>query len=123
MSETKKNSEDIEEVLNRLLSATPEDIEVARKQADKMLEFSNKLIDEVAEFAKDSVDQEGWATSLLMGLARATSVAIRGLEKASDNSDSSLMKHYVTHVLPLCDLVTQRHETRVEEAMANMDAN
>jgi hypothetical protein len=37
MSETKKNSEDIEEVLNRLLSATPEDIEVARKQADKML--------------------------------------------------------------------------------------
>jgi hypothetical protein len=45
------------------------------------------------------------------------------LLKASDNSDSSLMKHYVTHVLPLCDLVTQRHETRVEEAMANMDAN
>jgi hypothetical protein len=123
MSETKKNSEDIEKVLNRLLSATPEDIEVARKQADKMLEFSNKLIEDVAEFAKDSVDQQGWATSLLMGLARATSVAIRGLEKASDNSDSSLMKHYVTHVLPLCDLVTQRHETRVEEAMANMDAN
>ena len=123
MSETKKNSEDIEEVLNRLLSATPEDIEVARKQADKMLEFSNKIINEVAEFAKDSVDQQGWATSLLMGLARATSIAIRGLEKASDNSDSSLMKHYVTHVLPLCDLVTQKHETRVEEAMANMDAN
>ena len=123
MSETKKNSEDIEEVLNRLLSATPEDIEVARKQADKMLEFSNKIINEVAEFAKDSVDQQGWATSLLMGLARATSIAIRGLEKASDDSDSSLMKHYVTHVLPLCDLVTQKHETRVEEAMANIDAN
>jgi hypothetical protein len=123
MSETKKNSEDIEEVLNRLLSATPEDIEVARKQADKMLEFSNKIINEVAEFAKDSVDQQGWATSLLMGLARATSIAIRVLEKASDNSDSSLMKHYVTHVLPLCDLVTQKHETRVEEAMANIDAN
>ena len=113
----------MEEALNRLLSTSPEDMEAARKQADKMLEFSNKLIDEVAEFAKDSVDQQGWATSLLMGLARATSVAIRGLEKASDNSDSSLMKHYVTHVLPLCDLVTQRHETRVEEAMANMDAN
>ena len=123
MSETKKNSEDIEEVLNRLLSTSPEDIEVARKQADKMLEFSNKIIGEVAEFAKDSVDQQGWATSLLMGLARATSIAIRGLEKASDDSDSSLMKHYVTHVLPLCDLVTQKHETRVEEAMANIDAN
>ena len=122
MSETKKNAS-IEEALNRLLSTSPEDMEAARKQADKMLEFSNKLIDEVAEFAKDSVDQEGWATSLLMRLARATSVVIRGLEKASDNSDSSLMKHYVTHVLPLCDLVTQRHETRVEEAMANMDAN
>lgn len=122
MSETKKNAS-IEEALNRLLSTSPEDMEAARKQADKMLEFSNKLIDEVAEFAKDSVDQEGWATSLLMGLARATSVAIRGLEKASDNSDSSLMKHYVTHVLPLCDLVTQRHETKVEKAMANMDAN
>lgn len=122
MSETKKNAS-IEEALNRLLSTSPEDMEAARKQADKMLEFSNKLIDEVAEFAKDSVDQEGWATSLLMGLARATSVVIRGLEKASDNSDSGLMKHYVTHVLPLCDLVTQRHETKVEEAMANMDAN
>ena len=123
MNKTKKNSEDIEEVLNRLLSATPEDMEVAKKQTDKMLEFSNKIINEVAEFAKGSVDQQGWATSLLMGLARATSIAIRGLEKASDNSDSSLMKHYVTHVLPLCDLVTQRHETKVEEAMANMDAN
>ena len=122
MSETKKNAS-IEEALNRLLSTSPEDMEAARKQADKMLEFSNKLIDEVAEFAKDSVDQEGWATSLLMGLARATSVVIRGLEKASDNSDAGLMKHYVTHVLPLCDLVTQRHETKVEEAMANMDAN
>ena len=122
MSETKKNAS-IEEALNRLLSTSPEDMEAARKQADKMLEFSNKLIDEVAEFAKDSVDQQGWATSLLMGLARTTSVVIRGLEKASDNSDSSLMKHYVTHVLPLCDLVVQRHETRVEEAMANMDTN
>lgn len=122
MSETKKNAS-IEEALNRLLSTSPEDMEAARKQADKMLEFSNKLIEDVAEFAKDSVDQQGWATSLLIGLARATSVAIRGLEKASDNSDSSLMKHYVTHVLPLCDLVTQRHETRVEEVMANMDAN
>lgn len=97
--------------------------EAARKQTDKILEFSNKIIGEVAEFAKDSVDQEGWATSLLMGLARATSVVIRGLEKASDDSDSSLMKHYVTHVLPLCDLVTQKHETRVEEAMANIDVN
>ena len=123
MSETKKNSEDIEEVLNRLLSTSPEDMEAAKEQADKMLEFSNKLVNEVIEFAEDSEDQQGWATSLLMGLARATSVAIRGLEKASDNSDSSLMKHYVTHVLPLCDLVTQRHETRVEEAMANMDAD
>ena len=122
MSETKKNAS-IEEALNRLLSTSPEDMEAARKQADKMLEFSNKLIEDVAEFAKDSVDQEGWATPLLIGLARATSVVIRGLEKASDNSDSSLMKHYVTHVLPLCDLVTQRHETRVEEVMANMDAN
>ena len=122
MSETKKNAS-IEEALNRLLSTSPEDMEAARKQADKMLEFSNKLIDEVAEFAKDSVDQQGWATSLLMGLARTTSVVIRGLEKASDNSDSGLMKHYVTHVLPLCDLVVQRHETRVEEAMANMDTN
>ena len=122
MSETKKNAS-IEEAFNRLLSTSPEDMEAARKQADKMLEFSNKLIDEVAEFAKDSVDQDGWATSLLMGLARATSVTIRRLEKASDNSDLSLMKHYVTHVLPLCDLVIQRHETRVEEAMANIDAN
>lgn len=122
MSETKKNAS-IEEVLNRLLSTSPEDMEAARKQTDKMLEFSNKIIGEVAEFAKDSVDQQGWATSLLMGLARATSVAIRGLEKASDDSDSSLMKHYVTHVLPLYDLVTQKHETRVEEAMANIDAN
>jgi hypothetical protein len=122
MSETKKNAS-IEEALNRLLSTSPEDMEAARKQADKMLEFSNKLIEDVAEFAKDSEYQQGWDTSLLMGLARATSIAIRGLEKASDNSDSSLMKHYVTHVLPLCDLVTQRHETKVEEAMANMDAN
>ena len=122
MSKTKKNAS-IEEALSRLLSTSPEDMEAAKKQGDKMLEFSNKLIDEVAEFAKDSEDQQGWATSLLMGLARATSVAIRGLEKASDNSDSSLMKHYVTHVLPLCDLVTQRYETRVEEAMANIDTN
>ena len=122
MSETKKNAS-IEEALNRLLSTSPEDMEAARKQADKMLEFSNKLIDEVGEFAKDSVDQQGWAISLLMGLARATSIVIRGLEKTSDNSDSSLMKYYVTHVLPLCDLVTQRHETRVKEAMANMDTN
>ena len=122
MSKTKKNAS-IEEALSRLLSTSPEDMEAAKKQGDKMLEFSNKLINEVIEFAKDSEDQQGWATSLLMGLARATSVAIRGLEKASDNSDSSLMKHYVTHVLPLCDLVTQRHETRVEEAMANIDTN
>jgi hypothetical protein len=122
MSETKKNAS-IEELLSRLLSTSPEDMEAAKEQADKMLEFSNKLVNEVIEFAEDSEDQQGWATSLLMGLARATSVAIRGLEKASDNSDSSLMKHYVTHVLPLCDLVTQGHETKVEEAMANMDAN
>ena len=122
MSKTKKNAS-IEEALSRLLSTSPEDMEAAKKQGDKMLEFSNKLINEVIEFAKDSEDQQGWATSLLMGLARATSVAIRGLEKASDNSDSGLMKHYVTHVLPLCDLVTQRHETRVEEAMANIDTN
>ena len=37
MSETKKNSEDIEEVLNRLLSATPEDIEVAGSKRTKCL--------------------------------------------------------------------------------------
>lgn len=55
MKQKKKNTS-IEEVLNRLLSTSPEDMEAARKQADKMLEFSNKLIDEVAEFAKDSVD-------------------------------------------------------------------
>lgn len=111
---------DIKEELKRILSSSPEDMTAAQAKADRMIEFSNNILDNIAEFAKESVDIDGWPIAMLMGLARATSIAICGLERTHD-SNEDIMKYYTNHILPLCHLITQKHE--VKEAMANMDAN
>lgn len=108
---------DMKKVLEKVLTASPEEIAATENSVDRMLEFSNKLIDVVTDFANNSVDDPGWATSMMMGLARATSVAVHGLEKVSGDPEANYMKDYLSHIFPLCDMVTQRsiNETEVKE--------
>ena len=108
------------EELKRILSSSPEDMADAQAKADRMIEFSNKILDNIAEFAKESVDVDGWPISMLMGLARATSIAVSGLERTHD-SNEDIMKYYTNHILPLCHLITQKHE--MKEVMNSEDTN
>lgn len=114
---------DMGKVLEKILTVSPEEIAATENSVDRMLEFSDKLIDVVTDFADNSMDDPGWATSMMMGLARATSVAVHGLEKVSGDPEANYMRDYLSHIFPLCDMVTQRSLNESEVIETDVDIN
>lgn len=79
---------------------------------------TNNTITEVHQVNTD--DNFG---DITVGLARATSIAVHGLEKVSGDSEANYMKDYLSHIFPLCDMVTQRsmNETEAKETDVNIN--
>lgn len=125
MSKSKETTLNIDEILDKLFPTTSEEMKEGLAQADRMLEFSDKIVDDIAEFVGATSEQRGWPISLMIGIARATSIAIRVLEKSSNNPDANLMQYYIHRILPLCDMVTQKREMDniIDEVMNNQDIN